>query len=166
MQTVLAHYLFFFASLVLLNDVLSAVNRLSLVFQCSSIDLTIVSPLLNSTVASLESLQRESATFFEGKVRQLIDKTTTEVDSLRCNAGSAQSDSDEEENESQFELVKIQANEPEKYDKSVHQTFLTEVIKNLRDRFPQVCFRGIQCFRPTMITGARFTCYRKDRGLA
>ena len=51
--------------------------------------LTIVSPLLNSTVASLESLQRESATFFEGKVRQLIDKTTTEVDSLRCNAASA-----------------------------------------------------------------------------
>ena len=36
----------FLASLVLLNDVLSGVNRLSLVFQRSSIDLTIVSPLL------------------------------------------------------------------------------------------------------------------------
>ena len=135
LRTVLARH-HFFASLVLLNDVLSAVNRLSLVFQLSSIDLTIVSPLLNSTVASLESLQREFATFFEGKVRQLIDKTTTEVDSLRCNAASTQSDSNEEENESQFELVKIQANEPEKYEKSVCQIFLTEVIKNLRDRFP------------------------------
>ena len=41
LRTVLARY-HFFASLVLLNDVLSAVNRPSLVFQRSSIDLTIV----------------------------------------------------------------------------------------------------------------------------
>ena len=71
-----------------------------MVFQRSTLDLTIVSPLLNSTIASLESLQRESATDFEGKVRQLIDKTTIEVNFLRCNAASTRSDSDEEEIES------------------------------------------------------------------
>ena len=36
----------FFASLLLLNDVLSAVNRLSLSFQRAAIDLTTISPLL------------------------------------------------------------------------------------------------------------------------
>ena len=41
-------------------------------------------------------------------MRQLINKTTTKVDSLRCSAASAQSDSDKEENEGQFELVKFQ----------------------------------------------------------
>lgn len=71
--------------------------RLSVVFQRSTLDL---SPLLNSTISSLESLQRESATDFEGKVRQLIDKTTIEVNFLRCNAASTRSDSDEEEIES------------------------------------------------------------------
>ena len=76
--TVLARY-YFFTSLVLLNDVLSAVNRLSLVFQRSKIDLTIVSPLLNSTIESLKKLQEESASDFEGRVKQLIDCTTTEV---------------------------------------------------------------------------------------
>ena len=54
LRTVLARYLVF---LVLLNDVLSDINRLSLVFQHFSIDLKIVLPLLNSTVASLGSLQ-------------------------------------------------------------------------------------------------------------
>ena len=79
---VLTHYNCF-ASLILLNDVLSAVNRLSLVFQLSSIDFTIVWPLLNSAIASLETLQQESANDFEGKVRQIINKTTTEVNALR-----------------------------------------------------------------------------------
>ena len=144
----------FFASLVLLNDVLSVVNELSLVFQRFSIDLTVVLPLLNSTVASLESLQRESATIFEGKIRQLINKTTTEVDSLRCNAASAQSYSDKEENESQFELVKIQANEPEKYEKSVRQISLTEVIKNLCNHFPQVdVLEAFSVFDPQGLLG-------------
>ena len=68
LRTVLARYNFF-ASLVLLNDVLSAVNRLSLVFQRSAIDLTIVWPLLSSTIETLEKLQQEPATAFEAKVK-------------------------------------------------------------------------------------------------
>ena len=147
LRTVLARYNFL-VSLLLLNDVLSAVNRLSVVFQRSTLDL---SPLLNSTISSLESLQRESATDFEGKVR---DKTTIEVNSLRCNAASTRSDSDEEEIESQFELVKIRANEPEKFEEAVRQTFLTEVIKNLHDRFPQVeVLEAFSIFDPQGLLG-------------
>ena len=78
LRTVLARYNIF-ASLVLLNDVLSAVNRLSLVFQHSTIDLTIVWPLLSSTLQTLEKLQQEPATAFETNVKQLIAKTTSEV---------------------------------------------------------------------------------------
>lgn len=45
-----------------------------------------------------------------------------------------QSDSDrEEESENQFELVKIQTNGRERYEKSARQTFLTEVIENLHN---------------------------------
>ena len=112
LRSVLARYNFF-ASLILLSDVLSAVNRLSLVFQCSSIDFTVVAPLLNSTISSLESLQQETATDFEGKVRQLINKTTTEDNTLRCNAASATTD--QKEMESELELVNIRTDEPESY---------------------------------------------------
>ena len=123
-------------------------------FQRSSIDFTIVWPLLNSAIASLETLQQESANDFEGKVRQLINKTTTEVNALRCNADSAQSDTDQDDIESEFMLVNIQANEPEKYEKSVRQTFLTEVITNLRDRFPQVkVLEAFSVFDPQGLLG-------------
>ena len=62
--TVMAKYKFF-ASLVLLNDVLSVINRLSLIFQSSAIDFTIISPLLNSTIESLKKMKTlDSATEF------------------------------------------------------------------------------------------------------
>ena len=102
----------FFASLVLLNDVLSAVKRLSLAFQRSTIDLTIVSPLLNSTILTLEKLQQEPATKFEGKVKQLIATTTSEVHKLHQNSKSES----EEDIDCSSELVKIRANEPERYE--------------------------------------------------
>ena len=114
--TVLARY-YFFTSLVLLNDVLLAVNRLSLVFQRSKIDLTIVSPLLNSTIESLKKLQEESASDFEGRVKQLIDCTTTEVDKLQQNKESepCTSDSEEGSTDCRSELVHVRPNEPENY---------------------------------------------------
>ena len=52
---------------ILLNEVLSAINRLSLTFQQSAIDLTIVSPLLKSTIQTLDNLEQESAAVFENK---------------------------------------------------------------------------------------------------
>ena len=55
-------------------------------------------------------------------------------------------------------LVNIQANEPEKYEKSVHQTFLTEVITNLRDRFPQVkVLEAFSVFNPQGLLGRVFS---------
>ena len=143
------------------------INRLSLVCQRSSIDFTIVWSLLNSAIASLETLQQESASDFEGKVKQFINKTKTEVNALRCNADSAQSDTGQDEIESEFVLVNIQANEPEKYKKSVCQTFLTEVVMNLHDRFPQVkVLEAFSVFDPQATTGGKFHCHRKAWGLA
>ena len=69
----------FFASLLLLNDVLTAVNRLSMTFQRANIDYTIINPLLNSTMTTIEKLQRGSPIEFKTKVIQLIDKTCVEV---------------------------------------------------------------------------------------
>ena len=40
----------FFASLLLLDNVLTAVNRLSMAFQRATIDLTLITPLLDSTI--------------------------------------------------------------------------------------------------------------------
>ena len=54
----------FFGSLLLLNDVLSAVNRLSLAFQRARVDLTVISPLLDATVMTLEKLKQEPAEEF------------------------------------------------------------------------------------------------------
>lgn len=68
----------FFASLLLLDEVLAAVNRLSLAFQRSTIDLTTIPPLLNSTVQALEKIKQESADSFKGKVEHLITKTIEE----------------------------------------------------------------------------------------
>ena len=92
---------------------LSAVNRLSLVFQRSTIDLTIVSPLLNSTIQTLEKLQQESATEFECKVKELITRTTSEINVFH-NAESESSTSNMEDHTS--ELVRIKPNEPERYE--------------------------------------------------
>ena len=123
---------------MLLNDVLSAVNRLSLVFQHSTIDLTIVWPLLSSTIQTLEKLQQEPATAFETNVKQLITKTTSEVVALHQNDESVPDSDGESETDGQDDLVKIRLNEPEKYETYVRQKFLAEVIKNLQDRFPQI----------------------------
>ena len=68
--------------MIVLDDVLSAVNRLSLAFQRTTVDLTVISPLLNSTVSTLEKLKQESAGDFEARVKQLIARTTTEVNEL------------------------------------------------------------------------------------
>ena len=65
----------FVASLLLLDEVLSAVSRLSLAFKRASIDLTVISPLLSSAVGTLQNLQQEPAASFQTKVNQLISKT-------------------------------------------------------------------------------------------
>ena len=75
LRKVLAHYNFF-GSLLLLDDVLSAVNCLSLAFQRSAVDLTIISPLLDATLMTLEKLKHEPAADFEARVKELIARTT------------------------------------------------------------------------------------------
>ena len=115
LRTVLARYNFL-APLVLMTDVLSALNRLLLVFQCSTIDLTIVWPLLSSTIQTLEKLQKEPATAFETNVKQLIDKTTSEVVSLHHNDKPVSDSDGESETDGQDDLVEIRLNEPEKYE--------------------------------------------------
>ena len=72
----------FFGIMLLLDDVLSAVNRLSLAFQRAAVDLTIISPLLDATLMTLEKLKHEPAADFEARVKQLIARTTAEVNEL------------------------------------------------------------------------------------
>ena len=126
---------------------LSAVNRLPLIFQQSAIDLTLVSPLLNSTILSLEKLQQESATEFEDEVKQLIATTTSEVHKLHQ---SSESQSEEDEGDCSAELVQIRANDPERFEVSVRQKFST----NLHDRFPQVdLLEAFSIFDPAGLLG-------------
>ena len=96
LRKVLAHYNFF-GSLLLLDDVLSAVNCLSLAFQRSAVDLTIISPLLDATLMTLEKLKHEPAADFEARVKELIARTTTEVNELHHSPEPEQGDQSENE---------------------------------------------------------------------
>ena len=123
-----------FASLLLLNDVLSAVNRLSMAFQRANIDFTIINPLLQSTIVTIEKLQKVSPTEFQTKVIQLIDKTCVEVQQMH----QAPPDSEfcDEQPVEGNKCVTVRTNEPESYEVNVRQPFLTKLLTNLMERFP------------------------------
>ena len=127
----------FFASLVLLDEILSAVSRLSLAFQRAAIDLTVVSPLLSSTIDTLEKMKQETAASFQSKVDKLITKTTKDVTELRQSSSR-----DDEDSDSEYEqldtLIQVRANEPERFESGIRQKFITKVVTNLEERFPQV----------------------------
>ena len=56
--------------------------------------------------------------------------------------------------ESTYELVKIRTNEPERYETSVRQAFLREIIKNLGNRFLQVdVLEAFSIFDPQGLLG-------------
>ena len=149
-RKVLAHYNFL-GSLLLLDDVLSAVNRQSLAFQRAAVDLTIISPLLDATLMTLEKLKQEPAADFEARVKQLIARTTTEVNELHHSPEPEHGD--ESENEG-FELVHIRCNEPEQFEVSVRQAFLSNVTTNLQERFPQVdLLESFTIFDPAGLLG-------------
>ena len=122
----------FFASLLLLDEVLSAVNRLSLAFQRSVIDLTTISPLLHSTVHALENIKCEPADAFKAKVVQLISKTTEE------GAGLHLSELETASNTEITMVIKTGVGEAERYENQIRQKFLDKVITNVNERFPQV----------------------------
>lgn len=145
----------FFASLLLLDEVLSAVNRLSLAFQRSGIDLTTVSPLLMVLIMNLEKLKSQPADDFKLKVTQLIDKTTREGIELQQSEPETDSTEESEDDNEPSELViTISDKEPEKYERNVRQNFLSKVIDNLRDRFPKVnVLEAFSVFDPSGLLG-------------
>ena len=107
----------FFASLLLLDEVLSAVNRLSLAFQQSTIDLTTIPPLLNS-IQALEKIKLESADSFKAKVEHLIAQTVEEGTGLHL---------PELESASTPEttmIIRTGAGEPERDDNQIKQKFV------------------------------------------
>ncbi len=132
----------FFASLLLLDDVWSSVNRLSLAFQRTRIDLTTVSPLLISAIKNLEKKKKESASDFKRRVKQLIHKTVQDGIALQQSETESEpeeSPTSEDENEPHEVLVITVADRvPEKYESNVQQKFLSRVITNLGERFPKV----------------------------
>lgn len=126
----------FFASLLLLNDVLSAVNRLSMAFQRANIDLTIINPLLTSTIAAIEKLQKGLPTEFQTKIIQLIHKTCVEVEQVFETPPDSEF-CDEHPPAERNKCVTIRTNEPENYEVNVRQPFLTKLLTNLMERFPK-----------------------------
>ena len=122
----------FFASLLLLDEVLYAVNRLSLAFQRSTIDLTTIPPLLNSTVQALERIKLESADSFKAKVERLIAQTVEEGTGLHL------SELEHASNPETTMIIKTGAGEPERYEDQIRQKFVEKVITNVKERFPQV----------------------------
>ena len=127
----------FVASLVLLDDALFAVSCLSLAFQRATIDLTVISPLLQSTMSSFKKLQQEPAADFRAKVNRLVTKTAKEVAEIRQSNDVGDTDESDVEVDTQ-ELITIREGEPERYEENVRQKFLAQVIINLEERFPQV----------------------------
>ncbi len=148
----------FFASLLLLDDVLSAVNRLSLAYQRTGIDLTTVSPLLISAIQNLEKTKNQSANDFKLKVKQLIHKTVREGIALQQSETESEpeeSPTSEDENEPhELLVITVADREPEKYESDVRQQFLSKVITNLGDRFPKVnILEAFSVFDPSGLLG-------------
>ena len=105
---------------------------------------------MDSTIPTLEKLQQEPATEFEGKVKQLIATTTSKLHKLHQNSESESA----EDIDCSSELVQIRPNEPERYKVSVSQQFLTEVINNLHDQFPQAdLLEAFSIFDPAVLLG-------------
>ena len=128
----------FFASLLLLDEVLPAVNSSLLAFQCSGIEMTTVSPRLILSTTNLESMKSQSADGFKLKVKELTIKTTREGIKLQQSEPNTQSaEESEDENEPSKIVISITEGETEKYERNVQQPFPNKVIDNLSNRFPK-----------------------------
>ena len=148
--------------MLVLDGVLSAVNRLSLAFQRATVDLTVISPLLNATVLTLEKLKQETATDFEAKVKQLIARTTTEVNQLSHLAPETECEHLPEEPDNDVQLVHVHTNEPEQFEISVRQAFLLKVITNLQERFLQIeVVEAFTIFDPSGLLGQEVLALKK-----
>lgn len=125
----------FVAAMQLLSDVLAAVNHLSLAFQRTSVDLSIIRPLLSSTLTTLEKLKDEAPSVFEDKVRSLVTRMNTEATELQAEVQSGgRSDTDDRETEPP--IITITPTEPRCFETEVRQKFLSQMIVNLQERFP------------------------------
>lgn len=128
----------FVAALQLLSDALITVNRLSLAFQCASVDLTIIGPLLNSILTTLEKIKVVAPSVFEDKVRGLITKMNMEATELHKELRSGEgSDTDvSDDRETEPPIITITPTEPQRFQTQVCQKFLSQMIANLQERFP------------------------------
>ena len=120
----------FIAALHLLNDSLSAVSRLSRAFQSSSVDLSIIQPLVLSTQSCIQCLKDKSDMDFQSEVDGIIVK----VKSMPyCDL---RSDEEEERKEQPYHPeVRIATREKERFE-SIRLQFLEGVLDNTAQRFP------------------------------
>ena len=66
------------------------------------------------------------------------------------------------ESDSDFQLVHVQTNEPEQFESSVRQVFLSKVVTNLQERFPQVeVVEAITIFDPAGLLGQEVLALEK-----
>ena len=129
----------FVATMQLLSDPLATVNRLSLAFQCTSVDLSIIRPLLSSTLTTLEKLKDEAPTTFEEKVKSLITRMNAEVTELHVEVQSGEdSNTDSDDRETEPPIITTTLSEPQCFEMQVRQKFLSQMIVNLQERFPYI----------------------------
>ena len=96
--------------------------------QRSTIDLTTILPLLNSTILALEKLKLEPADSFKAKVEHLISKTVEEGAGIKLPELEAASNPDI--------IIKMGPGETERYENQIRQNFVGKVITNVKERFP------------------------------
>ena len=135
----------FVAALQLLSEALAAVNRLSLAFQRALVDLSVIRPLLISTNTTLQKLKDESPSAFEKKINSLIKKMNAEASELKSqdedsnsvSVLSEEESSDEEPSGDEEVHITCTSNAPQRFESHVRQKFLSRVIENIQERFPQ-----------------------------
>lgn len=118
----------FFASLILLDEVISVVTPLSLALQRSIIDLTTIPPLIYSTVQALEKLKLEPADSFKAKVEHLISQTAEEGAGIQLPELETASNPDI--------IINIRHGETERCEYQIRQNFVGKVITNVKEDFP------------------------------
>ena len=132
----------FIATMQLLSDVLARVDHLSLAFQCTLVDLSIIYILLSTTLTTLEKLEDEAPTTSEEKVRSLIARMNVEVTELHVEGDDFNANSDDRETEPP--IIITTPSEPQYFETQVRQKFLSQMIVNLQERIPlSRTFRGI-----------------------
>lgn len=126
----------FIAALYLLDDCLSAVSRLSRAFQSSTVDLSIIQPLVLSTQSRVKCLKDKSALVFQSEVNDIIEKVESRLPDSELSPGLVSDEEEHVEQPYQPEIC-IATGEKERFE-PIRLQFLQGVLDNIAQRFPSI----------------------------